>query len=297
MARDSQDQGKTSMLKRALFLLMALAIASSACMHPPRDYPGKLGSRIQEWLYYRSGADIHLITNQHIASDRELPKEIAWVIPLPAVPREYREEKDSLFQWLFRSTEIMDKSLSRSGPSRSSGAGFILHAKAYVGKYVIQPLEVVDTVSGSQINNWLYANGFAKVPQEGLRYYLHAGHCFLAIKVRNLDGAEKTLKPLHIVYASERASIPLKFFANAGIFDAYVYYIRPKYSESGWKHLEASGFRFNGQADLTPAMREKWGIKGLPEGNVEIMRFLGNRLNDGGNRLSDWERDPQVELR
>ncbi|MDB5103015.1 MAG: hypothetical protein JWP91_704 [Fibrobacteres bacterium] len=288
-----------------LLLPLALITAGLACVHQPRDYPGRLGSKVQEWLYYREGGKVHLITNQRIASDRELPKEIAWVIPLPAVPTEYNEEKDNLFPILFRATEILARSVPRSDgiATLSAQPSFIVHEKVFAGRYEIQALEVVDTAAGGEINDWLYSNGYAKVPQAGLKYYLRPKHCFLAIKVKGLQGKDETIKPLHIVYAAETATLPLKFFANAGTFDAYVYVIRPvpvpNRDPKGSADLEAFRIgRSGGLAILSQELRARLDLRGLPKDSLEIIRYLGSRLNgEGAGAIKDWDRDPVIDLR
>src|SRR4051812_42399322 len=78
--------------------LLLIAALSLACIHAPRDYPGKLSSRIQEYLVFKAGGEIHLVMNQRIQSDRPLPDVLAWVVPLPTVPTAYFQEKDSLFE-------------------------------------------------------------------------------------------------------------------------------------------------------------------------------------------------------
>jgi hypothetical protein len=243
------------MRKTLLIPLAAMAFCGapvSACMHPPRDYPGKLGSKVQEYFFYRTGPDIHMIMNQRIQSNLPLPDEVAWVTPLPAVPKEYFQEKDDFFETLFRATEPV----MRGARSKSAPQGFIAHDTVKVGNYEIIPLEVIDTRSGSEINQWLEKNGYAKVPFAGLRYYLKPHACFLAIKVKGNRGKENTLHPLHVVYSAKEARLPLKFFAQAGAL----------------------------------------GLKSLQPDSSFIARYHGYNMNARWNRVSGWKEDPLLIL-
>lgn len=279
------------MKKTRLNLALAFSIASSiACLHPPREYPGKLGSKIQEYLLYKTGDEVHLITNQNIQSSRELPSEIAWVIPIPSLPTTYFEESDSLFKELFQVTEPKIKSRAMSN------TGFKIHETIYVGKYEIKPLEVLDTASGLEINDWLYSNGFGKVPYAGLKYYLKPHASFLAIRVRGLKGNSKSLKPLHIVYKSQEVRVPLKFFANAGTFDVYIYTISNGKKFEAETDLKTKGIFRSGSAQMTSVSSLESKISGLSKADTVISRFFGSRINSKENKLSKWKEDPVFAL-
>lgn len=274
-------------------LVAHLAVESAhGCMHPPRDYPGKMGSTIQEYLFFREGALIHMIANQRIASDRALPGEVAWVIPLPSVPVEYRTENDSLFKWLFHATEPRMRGIPKGGGSPSMG--FVVHDLVQVGEYEIKPVEIIDTSSGTEINDWLFSNGYSRVPLQGLKYYLHPGACFLAIKVKKLKSKEELLRPLHIVYRAKEVRLPLKFFANAGVFDVYLYVMGKHRSGSARTKLEPWGLRNSGHYQPDSAFVKKTGIKGMPEQDAEIFRYFGERINSKGNRIEKWKEDPLI---
>jgi hypothetical protein len=270
--------------------LLFLAVLSLACIHPPKDYPGKLGSKVQEYLFFATGDEIHLVMNQRVQSDRPLPGMLAWVVPLPAVPTAYFQERDSLFETLFRATEPR----MRGGGPVSLSATIQVHGTVHVGAYEIVPIEVRDTAAGKDVNAWLEANGFRTVPPAGLRYYLKPKACFLAIKVRALSGNENVLHPLHVVYRATEARVPLKFFANAGVFDAYVYLPIRADSVPDQAGLKAAGFSVTGGAALDSALRAGLGLKGLPGDSRMFQRYLAKNLNTPGNPLSGWREDPQV---
>ncbi len=274
-------------MKHLLFVIFSAftVVSSLACVHPPREYPGKFGSKVQEYLFYQTGDTVHMIVNQRIQSSTNLPPEMAWVIPTPSLPISYSEESDSVFRKLFQGTGI---GMRGNSPQKKVK----VHDKVYTGSYEITPLEVLDKTAGSEINNWLYANGYDKIPSEGLKYYLKPNACFLAIRVRGLKGREKTLKPIHIVYKSTEFRPPLKFFAKAGIFDAYVYTVSEELDVESQNKLEAFGFIRNGinSADLM----NRIGLKRKPIFNTEanVNRYLGSQLNSEKNPISKWSEDP-----
>ncbi len=77
--------------------------------------------------------------------------------------------------------------------------------------------------AGDALNAWLTKNGFGKVPKENQQFYVSKGVVFLALKIKNLSGSFTDLKPLHIVYKSDKATLPLKFSSHSGVFDVMLY--------------------------------------------------------------------------
>ena len=128
---------------------------------------------------------------------------------------------------------------------------------------------------------------------EGLRYYLRPKACFLAIKVRALKGKDEVLHPLHVVYRSAEARIPLKFFANAGTFDVYAYALVGRDADADRKGLAAAGFSGTGRRMLDSALRARLGVRGLP-GDSLLLRYEAKNVNAPGNPLSAWREDPRM---
>lgn len=261
-------------------------------MHAPKEYPGKLGSKIQEYLLFRTGSDIHLIMNQRIGSDLNLPEELAWVTPIPSVPSSYFQENDSLFKTLFHATQPVMRGLKSNNAPR----GFNVHDTVKVGAYEIIPLEITDTLSGNEINQWLEKNGYAKVPLEGLRYYLKPKSCFLAIKVKGLRGKETMLHPLHVVYRAKEARLPLKFFANAGQFEVFVYVRKSTALRVEQEGLAKAGFQRTGQSPSDKESIRNAGITAFPSDTSWIERYHANEINSKENPLSKWKQDPLIAL-
>lgn len=269
-------------------MLVLCVLASIACIHPPREYPGKLGSAIQEYLFYREGEWVHLITNQRVHSDQELPVEFAWVIPLPSVPKEYYEESDSLFETLFRAAE------PRMRVATLSANAIQVHETRHVGNYEIKPIEILEAASGNELNDWLEANGYHKVPKEGLRYYLKPKACFLAIKVKGLKGEREKLKPLHIVYRAEEVRVPLKFFAEAGVFDVFVYSLGSEPHLSRDLGGKSYGIRRDGNSPVSQASLR---LKGQGKEDSLLTRYFGPGINGRMNRIAMWKEDPLLPIR
>jgi len=281
---------------RALAVACALAAFSEACLHKPRAYPGELGSAIQEYLYYRSGSEIHLVMNQRVRASGPLPEEMAWVTPLPSVPSRYFVEEDSLFRKLFRATELQLKSLSLGAPRGAPPAGFKVHDTVHAGNYAIVPIEVLDPSSGKDINGWFMENGYDTVPYHAMKHYLRPKSCFLAIKVRGLRGTESQLHPLHVAYAAPEVRVPLRFFANAGTFDVYVYLLTRSERRIRQKGLAAAGFIRTGGGPLGAEFGKLAGLAGPAAGPDFIERYSGFKLNQPGNGLAAWDEDPLILL-
>lgn len=272
----------------ALGALIALpTLQSEACLHPPREYSGKMGSQVQEYLLYRLGDTVHLVTNQWIGADGAFPAEVAWVIPLPSVPLSYAAEKEDLFPRLFHATEE-----KRRGGTQS--LGIRLHEPVRVGRYDITPVEARDGDAGKAINDWLHDNGYHRVPEAGLRYYVKPGACFLAIKVKGLASLQEQLRPLHIAYRSKEMRVPLKFFANAGEFDTYLYAVLDSKEAGGSRELEKWGFRWNGEVLLDSAKAASLSLPRPRNPATRLVRYFGKKTNGKGNRIIDWKEDPLI---
>jgi hypothetical protein len=248
-------------------------------------------------LFYRDSGLVHLIANQRIAADKSLPGHLAWVIPLPSVPVLYRTESDALFGKLFRATEPKMRSAgngkARGIVSLSIPKGFAVHDEVKAGEYAIRPIEVLDTAAGMEINEWLFSHGYHRVPTAGLRYYLRPGACFLAVKVSRLAGKQAALHPLHLAYRADEVRVPLKFFAQAGVFDIHVYALVPEASRVDSEALAKRGLGASGglASEADPGFADRLGLAGFPWAGAALHRFSGRGINGAGNPISGWSED------
>lgn len=218
-------------------LVAALLFCSSplrACIHGPRNYNEVLSEKMKQALVFHDGQNAHLVIQTQLQSSKALPSSMAWVIPLPSLPSRYEEADPKLFSDLFNLTGpiIRDEggALAGGAPSlnTTSASSIEVHAAQIVGDYKVQPIEILDEGAGSELNRWLGANGFGSVPAENQRFYLRKGAVFLTLKINQLKGALAQVKPLHIVYPSDRLSVPLKFSSHSGVFDLLLYTFTPQ---------------------------------------------------------------------
>ncbi|HEY0074325.1 MAG TPA: DUF2330 domain-containing protein, partial [Abditibacteriaceae bacterium] len=186
---------------------------------------------------FHDGENAHLVIKTSLESTPKsgkgvasLPPFMAWVIPLPSLPSKYEEADPQLFEQLLEATK--QGSQRRFGCSgmeeeetaaASNSASIEVHPTEFVGDYEITLVEMLTHDAGDALNEWLAKNGFGKVPKENQAFYVSKGVVFLALKINNLSGSFADLKPLHIVYKSDRATLPLKFSTHSGIFDVILY--------------------------------------------------------------------------
>jgi len=219
--------GSQALLLAALLFLHG---AASACIHPPKGHPGSLTEREKVAFLFHDGKNAHLVIRTKIASQSGLPENMAWVIPVPALPSKYEEVSDELFRELaeliprVRPAPKAAPASAKGMPVAKSEAPRIrVHEAQAIGDYRIQPIEILDESAARELNAWLTKNGFDPVSQHDQQYYLKKGAVFLTVRVAGLKGTQSDLKPLHIVYADERMRLPLKFSGHSGVFDVRLY--------------------------------------------------------------------------
>jgi hypothetical protein len=226
---------------------------SLACVHMDGSYDrSKFQETSREALMWRDRTDpatVNLVLKSGLSG--ELPKDLAWVFPLPSVPSEYKEVGGSIFGELNKFF-LQKAPQPRSFPPGAKSAGLlaqgiVVHEKQTVGDYEIVPIEITDEVNGGRVlNQWLEGQGYATMSEEIQRPYLKKGAAFLAIKVSpKSDNIE--LKPLLIRYRSGDLRFPLRFSHDDRTFDLNLYLVH----ENGER--EISG--------VPEEAREGWGIQ------------------------------------
>lgn len=288
--------------RRLLPLLLSLALSAStarACIHAPQGYEGAVNEKTKQALLFHDGQNAHLVVSTQLQSAIKLPSAMAWVIPLPSLPSHYEEADPALFRDLFKLTTPPepppDYSQPQAGGAAAPGAaGIIVHDAQTVGSYKVQPVEIVreGDKAASALNNWLSANGFGAVPAENQRFYLKRGAVFLALKISNLDGALAQVKPLHIVYPSQRLSLPLKFSSHSGVFDVLLYTFTPRPPDANALHsfhLHAGGSWKTGDSEAPASLLR---LVGAQEGT--LARWSGQNYNATSHMVADLSDDPTL---
>jgi hypothetical protein len=167
-----------------------------------------------------------------------------------------------------------------------------VHPTEIVGDYEITPVEMLTSDAGDALNAWLVKNGFGRVPKENQYFYVSKGVVFLALKIKKLAGAFTGIKPLHIVYKSDKAALPLKFSSHSGVFDAHLY----TFTNSSLDRNELVSFRLQSSTGSVPIGRGKTPALDTLTGGKSgyLTRFEGNGYNAPGNSVKQLTDDPFI---
>ena len=284
------------MKKQVLFVLLllcAVAQVALACIHESNNYRDVVTEKTKQALVFHDGENAHLVIKTSLEAapkngkgTANLPPVMAWVIPLPSLPSKYEEADPQLFEQLFEATKpknylacAAEEEEVAAGTTNSAPA-IQVHATEFVGDYEITPVEMLTHDAGDALNAWLTKNGFGKVPKENQSFYVSKGVVFLALKIKNLSGTFTDLKPLHIVYKADKATLPLKFSSHSGVFDVMLY----TFTNHSVKFDELRAFNLTAES---PSLRIGRGqvpaldkISGDKTGY--LTRFKGNGFNDVG---------------
>ena len=212
---------------------------TEACLHASGGAQSKetwVKQTNQTALILFDGARQELILSADYYSADPL-KSIAWILPIPALPTRYETASTELFPALNKWARLKRKPrlLRAKGKGRPTVKSsrrrrplIRLAEPAQVGPYQIQPIQASGVEALTTLNKWMESNGFAALPEEGLKYYLERSWTFLAIKVDPSKDVETLsskggLQPLRVSFPSERVIFPLKFSTHMGEFSARIY--------------------------------------------------------------------------
>lgn len=175
---------------KLLNLAAALALVESAagCLYYSREEnPDLFRETEREVLMFRDpddGGVVNLVMKSGL--EGRVPKEVAWVIPLPSGPLEFGEASDDLFQDL---GHAMTADLEGGGGgiplpaegARNSGSrpGTKVHPAEMVGNHEVIPIEIADGDGARKsLNSWLDRNGYVNMPEHIQEPYLKKGGFF-----------------------------------------------------------------------------------------------------------------------
>src|SRR5438477_7139096 len=129
-------------------ILLLVAGTAYPCLHAPSSYKGSLAETSQQALiFWRNGREeLILKVDYRLAAQAALPDDLAWVVPVPAVPDDYRVVSPQIFKEAFELAEAQhEKSLRdpRKGLQdlQATNARIIQLASVSVGEYDITPLK------------------------------------------------------------------------------------------------------------------------------------------------------------
>lgn len=212
---------------RFLFFAIAFSLTSIsafACLHYPMGYRESLRDVKQQAFLFHDGTNAHMVVATSFFSSK-LPREVAWVLPLPSVPSEYHEIKGPFFEELNRLMPVDRAGIVRQGGIGSGeggfGGGIKVHPKVLTESYEVQPIEILSDDAGSELNSWLKKHKYNPMPMDLQKPYLKKGAAFLAIRMQLKHPIEGVLRsaPLHLVYAADRLTYPLRLTHATRQFD------------------------------------------------------------------------------
>lgn len=284
-------------MKKYLFSLVLLSASiTCACFHYPGSFKNKMTEGRKSVFLFHDGENAHMVIQTTLRA-KKFPSELAWVLPFPSLPNKYEEINGPFFQELQsilpRKMMLGQKGLPASafGDGRGGGGGIKVHETVVFDQYKIQPIEILKDNSAAEFNSWLKKNKFNPMPFENQKYYLKKGAVFLAIRMQlnNPTATELTARPLHIVYKSDRVSVPLKFTHDARTFDLELYVFSKKelnvdLSRTYLKKQDSVAYR---NERLHPFVDS---IVGKKEGYIS--RYEGEELNTKEKSLKDLKDDP-----
>jgi hypothetical protein len=279
--------------------LILLFPSAQGCLYFDSNYdPGLFQETQREALLFRDSSDpgvVNLILKSSVQG--QLPPKLAWVVPLPSNPLDYREVDPEIFQEL-------RKFFQDSYQTRGAGENEIpkvpqsisVHAKKTVGNYEIVPIEILSEESGGkELNKWLKEQGFIELPSEVQKPYLKKGATFLAIKLKP-SGDNLELKPLLIRYRSPEMRFPLRFTHDYRTFDLDLYIVHPEASQPSGIPGASSGAMsqirsmtsdVDSALEVCPTLEEYLG-----ENNDLVLTRLNIRGVNTTFETKDLQRDP-----
>ena len=239
----------------------------NACIHPPKEfkYPIKAGTQ-KGLIFFADGYETMIIQPGYKVENAELKNRndaiegfttVAWVIPVPQLPDLYEEANKETFSKLADFTPGIE---SRPDTRNSLGKkdwgedgideekqGIELDEKIQVGDYTIQPIKARGELGGTQLNEWLDTNGFAKINDDVLTHYLDNEFFWLAVKLHKAEGlpADGQVSPLKIGFKTDQPVYPLKINQGTGTFDLDLWLITNK--EVDLDKSKAAGLTTNEQ--------------------------------------------------
>ena len=282
------------------FLFCATVLA---CIHVPLVYKGVVTERLKEAFLFHDGDLSHLVVRTSLSAKNGLPESMAWVIPLPSLPKVMEEAGSGIFSELFSLTVPPPPppspdappvaAVAVDAPKAAAAPTIKVHAVTVAGDYRLQPVEILSDTAGGELNAWLTQNGFGAVPLENQKFYLRKGAVFLAVKVGALKGVDAELKPLHLAYRADRPALPLKFSTHSGEFDLTLYTLtpdKPVTDALAAFHLEHVYSKEVRGADLELIAPDLYKLIGTRAG--WLTRFQAVHYNTAGRMVADLPADP-----
>lgn len=282
-----------------------LASPSLACIDSPIGSKQGFTEGLKEGLIYHDGEFAHLIITASVKAlkDGTLPNRLAWTIPLPSLPTEYKRESAGLFRSLrkitgeSRSSDFIDGKGGGKGNSESGNSAMTVHSSEQVGEYTVTPIEILKDSSGSELNRWLEKHGFTTVSAEQLKYYLKPGATFLAVEIDGIRAARFQFSPLHIIYKSEKAVFPVKLSSHADTFDLDLWIFCPGSQVPKASPASIANAFLAGEPKFVDRKKSETSAYFAVPSDGYLVYMFGKDINGKGRALADWPEDPYAQCK
>lgn len=171
----------------------------------------------QEALLLPRGNRVTVVLRTHFNAG---PRELAWLVPVPAVPESVREGKEEIFQKLAAHTAPRFYAIQRKrGPSCGCAADMAageapaqvtVHATGTAGVFQFHTLSANNS---QKLIDWLKENSY-RVPDgtaDVLGPYVDRAYAWIAMRIRPEETQRPTLAPHPVVYSyrSDRLTFPM----------------------------------------------------------------------------------------
>ncbi|MBL7554329.1 MAG: DUF2330 domain-containing protein [Bdellovibrionaceae bacterium] len=281
-------------INRLLFIVLVTS-TSEACLHYPDSKKIKITEGLQEFFVFHDGENAHIILRTQLSASK-FPKEIAWVLPFPALPAAYKEVDGPLFQELSQQFVQFESNLMQKGRGGAlgndgGGAGIKVHDQVQVGGFQIQPIEILKETGGDELNTWLQKNKFNPMPVDKQKRYLKKGAAFLAIRMKmNKPGeADLVSRPLQVMYPATSIAVPMLFTHEGRTFDMdiYVFSSKEMKTDLSKQYLKKVATVPYSREHARPMIESIIG-----ERKGWITKYSGKELNSVTKKLSQVTQDP-----
>ena len=212
-------------LAAAVLLLAAPAVAFADGFMSPKlsvtESDRMVSSPRQEAVLITDGSFVQVVLRTYF---RKGPEELAWLVPIPAMPFRVRQADQGVFDELEAMAGPRFYTISSGGPSLGCGCGGAGSGAAvwraspavvveWSGTAGIFKFEVLSARDAALLTRWLQDNGYA-VPdrtEASVEPYVKAGWHWLAMRVRPDKAQQTTLAPhpVSYVYRADDLVYPL----------------------------------------------------------------------------------------
>jgi hypothetical protein len=207
----------------------------------------------QECLMATDGKTVRMVLRTHFETASD---ELAWVVPVPAKPRDIKKADPELFATLDQATAPTFYTVESSKSPFGCGCASMGMQNESLGKWQhavtvheqgtagIYEFVVLSSTGGDELTTWLSENGYA-LPigaERVLGRYVEKGWYWLAMRLRKdlAESPKLVPHPIAYTYDSETLTFPLVISQlSAGLENEILLYVLApsRYAAANWSNL------------------------------------------------------------